>query len=157
LLSAAQISGDADLTAFLDRRGKVVRPRTPNERCSCVEAALAPGGRFRQRPSATEIAEAEYQLHRIRRTKIAIIERAMSSDDPPRRLGSELLHARLVQSDLQPERNMSSQEQLRTAGAIQRVLPELGRLERYECRAASNLSRAVRRLRNEKIGSGANI
>ena len=66
---------------------------------------------------AREIAQAEFDLARVRRAKVALIESAracVAADRPP----------------------MPPHDPDRSAEAIRRVLPELRRLDRYERRAA---------------------
>jgi hypothetical protein len=74
--------------------------------------------------SARQIADAELELGRVQRIKIALIERAAINTAPP----------------------MPQGEPQRTAEAVRRVLPDLVRLNRYEQRAAARRDRAVRRL-----------
>jgi hypothetical protein len=76
---------------------------------------------------AREIAQAEFDLARVRQAKVALIESARAcaaADRPP----------------------MPSQEPDRSAEAVRRVLPELRQLDRYERRAAAQRERAVRNL-----------
>ena len=73
---------------------------------------------------AREIAQAEFDLARVRRAKVALIESAracVAADRPP----------------------MPPQDPDRSAEAIRRALPELCKLERYERRAAVRRDRAV--------------
>ena len=73
---------------------------------------------------AREIAQAEFDLARVRRAKVALIESAracVAADRPP----------------------MPPHDPDRSAEAIRRVLPELRKLERYERRAAARRDRAV--------------
>jgi hypothetical protein len=74
--------------------------------------------------SARQIAEAEFELARVQRIKVALIERAAIDPLPP----------------------MPEEEAQRTAEAVRRALPELVRLTRYERRAAGRRERAIRRL-----------
>jgi hypothetical protein len=73
---------------------------------------------------AREIAQAEFDLARVRRAKVALIEsaRACAAADHPR---------------------MPSQDPDRSAEAFRRVLPDLRKLDRYERRAAAQRERAV--------------
>jgi hypothetical protein len=77
--------------------------------------------------SARQIADAELELARVQRIKVALIERAAIDTLPP----------------------MPEDEPQRTAEAVRRVLPELLRLNRYEHRAAARRDRAVRRAQSE--------
>jgi hypothetical protein len=74
--------------------------------------------------SARQIAEAEFELARVQRIKVALIERAAVDT-----------------LSLMPEH-----EPQRTAEAVRRALPDLVRLTRYERRAAGRRDRAIRRL-----------
>jgi len=75
---------------------------------------------------ARAIAQAELDLARVRRAKVALIERASA-------FGVAAA-------------TMPSQEPDRSAEAVRRVLPELRQLDRYERRAAAQRERAVRNL-----------
>ena len=77
--------------------------------------------------SARRIAEAEFELDRIQRIKLALIERAFTCA-------------------LDPLSPMPDEEPARTAEAGRRALPDLVRLNRYERRAAARRDRAIRRL-----------
>jgi len=81
---------------------------------------------------ARAIAQAELDLARVRRAKVALIERASA-------LG-ELDQGRPT---LPEPTALPSQEPDRSAEAVRRVLPELRKLDRYERRAAARLDRAV--------------
>jgi hypothetical protein len=73
---------------------------------------------------AREIAQAEFDLARVRRAKVALIESARAcaaADRPP----------------------MPPQDPDRSAEAIRRALPELRKLDRYERRAAARRDRAL--------------
>jgi hypothetical protein len=89
--------------------------------------------------SARQIAEAEFELARVQRIKVALIERAHN-------LGR--LEARKLFCTKQDEtaRAVPEDEPQRTAEAVRRVLPDLVRLNRYEHRAAARRARAIRRL-----------
>jgi hypothetical protein len=84
---------------------------------------------------ARDVAEAELDLARVRRAKIALIEHARAFaalDCPP----SETIDCFA----------MPTQEPQRSAEAMRRVLPELVRLDRYERRAASRRDRALKNI-----------
>jgi len=73
---------------------------------------------------AREIAQAEFDLARVRRAKVALIESARAcaaADRPP----------------------MPPQDPDQSAEAVRRVLPDLRKLDRYERRAAVQRDRAV--------------
>jgi hypothetical protein len=78
---------------------------------------------------AREIAEAEFELARVRRIKVALVERA---------------HNPKCAVDALPA--MPEEEPQRTAEAVRRVLPELARLARYEARASKRRDRAIHSL-----------
>jgi hypothetical protein len=100
---------------------------------------------------ARAIAQAELELARVRRAKVALIERASAFGelDPPQltstriiRLLNDFLRGRETKPvDGSPA--MPSQEPERSAEAVRRVLPELRKLDRYERRAAAQRDRAV--------------
>jgi len=108
---------------------------------------------------ARSAAHAELELERVRRVKVAFIERAsaLGTLDPPPALGSvrDLIRmAKLLERGempRMPERvdplaTMPSQEPERSAEAVRRVLPDLLKLDRYESRAITRRDRAVREL-----------
>src|SRR5262245_27908446 len=116
---------------------------------------------------ARALAQAELDLARVRRAKVALIERASAFGelDPPRLTISQRLadlraqirafNAAVGAPITFPERIESSatmppQEPDRSAEAIRRVLPELRKLERYERRAAAQRDRAVFNLFDRK-------
>src|SRR5262245_53583338 len=104
---------------------------------------------------AREIAQAELDLARVRRAKVALIERARAFGelDPPqafstvtqiKRFFSALDRGRfIVPKPIDASATMPSQEPDRSAEAVRRVLPELRKLDRYERRAAAQRERAV--------------
>jgi hypothetical protein len=112
--------------------------------------------------SARQIAEAEFELARVQRIKVSLIERAhtLGRLEPPKMfrtkkdeavwavqysLGATLGNSRpKCAIDTLPA--MPQHEPQRTAEAVRRVLPELARLNRYERRAAGRRDRAIRRL-----------
>jgi hypothetical protein len=115
---------------------------------------------------ARAVAEAELDLARVRRAKVALIERASAFGelDPPRPsrvTASQLLRVlkAIVRNPGEPIADgvtfpepigslatTTSQEPYRSAEAVRRVLPELRKLNRYERRAAVRRDRAVRDL-----------
>jgi hypothetical protein len=109
---------------------------------------------------ARALAQAELDLARVRRAKVALIERASAFGeiDPPRLTISQELrflnaqirafHVAIPGTLTLPEpidasTTMPSQEPDRSAEAIRRVLPELRKLDRYERRAAARRDRAT--------------
>jgi hypothetical protein len=104
---------------------------------------------------ARAIAQAELDLARVRRAKVALIERASAFGelDPPqafstvteiKRFFNALDRGRLiVPKPSDSLATMPSPEPDRSAEAIRRVLPQLRKLDRYERRAAVQRERAV--------------
>ena len=104
---------------------------------------------------AREIAQAELELARVRRAKVALIERASAFGefDPPRSFTSVTRIIRFLNAfypgrvalpkPLDSSATMPRQEPGRSAEAIRRVLPDLRKLDRYERRAAAQRERAV--------------
>jgi hypothetical protein len=109
--------------------------------------------------SAREIAEADFELARVRRIKVAVIERAhcFGRLDVPSIFKSPLDEAAWIMQHFwgvtpwktrpkfaaDPLPPMPSQEPARTIEAVRRVLPELQRLARYEARAVARRDRAI--------------
>jgi hypothetical protein len=103
---------------------------------------------------ARAIAQAELDLARVRRAKLALIERASAFGelDPPQLTEAQLIRIAnafdrgkltIVPKSIDALATMPSQEPDRLAEAIRRVLPELRKLERYERRAAARRDRAI--------------
>jgi hypothetical protein len=104
---------------------------------------------------ARAIAQAELELARVRRAKVALIERASAFGelDPPRPSSSVTRIIRLLNAfypgrvalpkPIDSSATMPSHEPNRSAEAVRRVLPELRKLGRYERRAAARRDRAV--------------
>lgn len=105
---------------------------------------------------ARAIAQAELELARVRRVKVALIERASAFGelDPPQPFRSVTQIIRLLNAidrgrvpsfpeAVESSATMPSQEPDRSAEAIRRVLPELRKLDRYERRAVARRDRAV--------------
>jgi len=114
---------------------------------------------------ARTAAEAELELARVRRAKVALIERVarLGQIDPPeacsktRRLGlypksGSLAGASYPFKPIESPDPMPLREPERSVEAIGRSLPELLKLDRYEHRAASRRDRAIRELRNLEKG-----
>jgi hypothetical protein len=102
---------------------------------------------------ARAIAQAELDLARVRRVKVALIERASAFGelDPPTltvtqivRLLNALDRGRpIVPEPIDASATMPPHEPDRSAEAVRRVLRELRKLDRYERRAAARRDRAV--------------
>ena len=102
---------------------------------------------------ARAIAQAELDLARVRRAKVALIERASAFGElnPPQLTVTQMIRllnafdrSRLiVPKPIDASATMPSQEAERSAEAVRRVLPELRKLDRYERRAAVRRDRAV--------------
>jgi predicted component of type VI protein secretion system len=103
---------------------------------------------------ARAIAQAELDLARVRRAKVALIERASAFGelDPPQLFGTvtQIVGAlnafergRSMPKPIDASATMPSQEPARLAEAVRRVLPQLRKLDRYERRAAAERERAV--------------
>jgi len=102
---------------------------------------------------AHAIAQSELDLARVRRAKVALIERASAFGelDPPRLTVAQMIRGlnafdRGVPKPIDVLAPMPSQEPYRSAEAVRRVLPDLCKLDRYERRAAVRRDRAVRDL-----------
>jgi hypothetical protein len=108
---------------------------------------------------ALTIAEAELELARVRRAKVALIQRVCAFGTLERAdvlivEGFALKHPQVLkilagrritklQPWIDPAATLPDQEPDRTAEAIRRVLPELVKLDRYERRASSRRHKAV--------------
>jgi hypothetical protein len=107
---------------------------------------------------ARDAAEAALELERIRKFKIALVDRvlAVGSVEPPtpygaitksiRRLKLAIAGKIPLEEQVDPLESMPPKEPLRTAEAVRRALPELVKLDRYEARAIGRRSRAIRLL-----------
>jgi hypothetical protein len=109
---------------------------------------------------ARDAAAAELELARVRRVKVALIERvaAFGRFDVPKRFASPkdegawillryfgaTLGKTRPKCAVDPVPAMPSQEPQRTAEAVRRALPALLRLARYESRAVTRRDRAIR-------------
>jgi hypothetical protein len=103
---------------------------------------------------ADEIAQTELELARVRRAKVALIERASAFGelDPPQFTVTQMIRIlnaldrgdrHIVPKPIDASATMPSQEPERSAEAIRRALPQLRKLDRYERRAAARRERAV--------------
>jgi len=103
---------------------------------------------------ARAIAQAELDLARVRRAKVALIECASAFGElDPRSLTTVTRVIRFLNAfypgrvalpkPLDSSATMPSQEPDRSAEAIRRLLPELRKLERYERRATARRDRAI--------------
>jgi hypothetical protein len=108
------------------------------------------------------IAQAELELARVRRAKVALIERASAFGelDPPQLTVAQLIRIAnafdrgeltIVPKAIDASATMPLQEPERSAEAVRRVLPELRKLDRYERRAAARRDRAVLHLRDRML------
>ena len=108
---------------------------------------------------ARDAALATIDLVRIRRVKVALIQRASALDalDGPQLFKDVGEIRRFLRSteqgkmpDLSKHADRSAtllpQGQERTAEAVRRALPELAKLDRYESRAAARRDRAIREI-----------
>ena len=105
---------------------------------------------------ARAIAQEELDLARVRRAKVALIERASAFGelDPPRLTLTQMIRllntldrdTLIVPNPIDALAPVPSQEPDRSAEAIRWVLPEMRKLDRYERRAAARRDRAVRGL-----------
>jgi hypothetical protein len=105
-------------------------------------------------------AQAELDLARVRRVKVALIQRvsALGALDALQVFGSSAEEIRYLKSILSgrappilpepidPLATMPTQEPERTAEAVRRALPELVKLNRYESRAVSRRDWAIREI-----------
>jgi hypothetical protein len=101
---------------------------------------------------ARAVAQAELELARARRVKVALIERASAFGErnPPRVTVTQMIQllnavdrGRPMPKPIDASATMPSQEPERLAEAVRRVLPQLRKLDRYERRAAAQRERAV--------------
>jgi hypothetical protein len=127
---------------------------------------------------ARDVARAEFQLAKIRRVKVALINRVWTFGSLDSALDPPLLTAREITNwepileatgrFLKPpdvEASMPSAEPERTAEAVARAGPALLRLDRYEQRATASRNRAVMNLRelsamsrgDQKVASTQNV
>jgi hypothetical protein len=107
---------------------------------------------------ARDFAAAELELARVRRVKVALIERARAcgalKQPPPIRSIAQLnrflenLDRSVValREPVDPTASMPSEEPYRSAEAFRRVIPELVKLNRYEQRASIRRDEAARRM-----------
>ena len=114
---------------------------------------------------ARAIAQAELDLARVRRAKVALIERtsAFGELDPPQLTATQMIRllnafegGRPIPKPIDASATMPSQEPERLAEAVRRVLPQLRKLDRYERRAAAQRERAVLEL-SDRIKYGDNL
>jgi hypothetical protein len=115
-------------------------------------------------------AEAELELGRVRRVRLALIERtsALGSLETPTHFPSAKQEVRwLTAMDIwmtknegkrprwpklkDPSATMPSLEPQRTSEAVRRILPDLIKLDRYESRAVARLDRAIRDITKRRV------
>ena len=111
---------------------------------------------------ARDAAEAELELARVRRVKVALIQRviAFGRFDVPNRFASPKDEVAWIMQRyfgatlwkgrpkfaVDPLPAMPSQEPQRTAEAVRRILPDLIKLHRYESRAVARRDHAIREI-----------
>lgn len=108
---------------------------------------------------ARDAAQAAIDLARIRRVRVAFIERASAFgalDSPPLFENAREISQFLSSIDrgemptlpkrVDPAATMPCQEPERTAEAVRRALPELIKLDRYESRAVARRDKAIREI-----------
>lgn len=119
---------------------------------------------------ARAAAEAELELGRIRRVRLALIERtsALGSLKAPKRfssvkeetrwlkqMGIWLMENRGNEPSLpeieDPSATLPSQEPQRSSEAMRRILPDLIKLNRYESRAVARRDRAIHEIIKRRI------
>jgi hypothetical protein len=109
---------------------------------------------------ARDAAEGDLELARVRRVRVALIERVVALgrfDVPPRfaspkdeaawiflHYGGSTLWKGRPKYAVDPVPPMPAEEPERTAEGVRRILPELSRLMRYETRAVARRDRAIR-------------
>jgi hypothetical protein len=109
---------------------------------------------------ARDAAYAEIDLARVRRIKVALIERASAVgtlDGSPffddvrgvRKILDKIARGELPRR-IDPLATMPSGEIDRTAEALRRALPQLTKLARYESRAAARRDKAIRQITNAR-------
>jgi hypothetical protein len=135
----------AALASELDTRArKIVRDakRNPEDIIAFAHACAA--------------ADAELDLARVRRARLAVIERvrAFGAAERPEPLRTVAEARRILNAfdrgtlivPVDPMETMPAQEPDRTAEAVRRALPDLLKLDRYERRASARRDRAVQNL-----------
>ena len=108
---------------------------------------------------ARSAAHAEFDLARVRRVRVALIERAHaiatlgtsrlfnSAHEAERFLDAMVKGKRpTIPNSVGPSATIPADELERTAQAIRHVLPELVKLDRYESRAVARRDRAIRQI-----------
>ena len=121
----------------------------PHRNLTILQHRMPPADDAIMLERARAVAQAELELARVRRAKVALIEGASAFGelDPPQltvaqmiRLLNALDRGRLiVPKPIDASATMPSQEPDRSAEAVRRVLPDLRELDRYERRAAHRI------------------
>lgn len=118
---------------------------------------------------ARDAAEAALELERIRKFKIAFVDRVLTLGcvEPPIPYGSltkSIRHLELVivgkaslEEPVDPLASMPPKGPLRTAEALRRALPELVKLDRYEARAIGRRNHAIRQLTENRFSKENNF
>jgi hypothetical protein len=109
-------------------------------------------------------AHATSDLARVRRVKVALIERVSARGsletaelfNSVREIKQFLFSFARAEGPILPERvdhlaTMPSQDPERTVEAVRRALPELAKLDRYESRAAARRDRAIQEIIRNRI------
>jgi hypothetical protein len=113
---------------------------------------------------ARDAAEAEFELERIRKIKVALIERAsaLGAIEPamPFSATKSLRRPKLViagkatlEERIDHRATLPPKEPQRAAEALRRALPDLLRLDRYERRATGRRDQAIKHVSKNKIRS----
>lgn len=107
---------------------------------------------------ARDAAEAVLELERIRKVKIALIERVLAFDalEPAaplskmniRQLKLALAGKARLEAPIDPLATLPSEGPQRSAEALRRALPDLLKLDRYEGRAIGRRDQAIREISN---------
>jgi hypothetical protein len=119
---------------------------------------------------AREAAQAEIDLARVRRVKVAFIERAsaIGTLDRPQIFNSVREASRFLNSigrgetptlpdRVDPLSTMPTREPERTAEAVRRALPDLVKLGRYESHAVARRRRAIREIVKRQTGEAKRV
>jgi hypothetical protein len=95
---------------------------------------------------ARSAAQAEFDLARVRRSKVALIQQVSAFGVVPLTSDPSLDELRKTSARFKHLKTMPAQEPERTADAVRPALSELVKLSRYETRAVSRRDRAIREI-----------